>query len=107
MWKLSLFLLVAMTSALDWTTLDDVVREAISEHVFPGASITVANDKQILFRGNYGSITYKHDIFETSVTNNTRYDVASITKVMATSLNLMNLLSSNSINVNDLVSKYI
>jgi hypothetical protein len=63
MWKLTLFLLLAMTSALDWTALDDVIREAITDHVFPGASITVANDKQILYRGNYGSITYKHDIF--------------------------------------------
>ena len=60
-----------------------------------------------MFRGNYGNLGYKHDIFESSVTNNTKYDVASVTKIMVTSLNLMNLLSSNSIQLTDLVSKYI
>jgi CubicO group peptidase (beta-lactamase class C family) len=67
----------------------------------------VANDKQLIFRGNYGYLTYKHEIWELPVNNNTKYDVASITKIMATSLNLMNMLSSNSIQLTDLVSKYI
>ena len=107
MWKISLLLLLVIGSSLDWTPLDDLIREAIAEHAFPGASITVANDKTILFRGNYGHQTYKHDVWEVPVNNNTKYDVASITKVMATSLGLMNMLSSNSIQLTDLVSKYI
>lgn len=48
-----------------------------------------------------------HDLYDVLVTNDTKYDVASITKVMVTSLNIMNLLSSNSIALNDTVSKYI
>jgi CubicO group peptidase (beta-lactamase class C family) len=107
MWKISCLLLLVLTSSANWSPLDDLIREAISEHVFPGASITVANDKQILFRGNYGHLTYKHDLNEIPVSNTTKYDVASITKVMATTLNLMNMFSSNSIQLTDLVSKYI
>lgn len=39
--------------------------------------------------------------------NDTKYDVASVTKVMATTLAIMNMASSNSIKLDDLVSKYI
>lgn len=107
MWKISIILLLSLSVSLDWSLLDNLINEAILEHAFPGASVTVANDKQILYRGNYGHLTYKHDLWELPVNNNTKYDVASITKVMATSLNLMNMLSSNSIQLTDLVSKYI
>lgn len=60
MWRISLSLLLTFASALDWSSLDTLINEAITEHAFPGASVTVANDKQILFRGNYGHLTYKH-----------------------------------------------
>lgn len=107
MWKISIILLLSLSVSLDWSPLDNLINEAILEHAFPGASVTVANDKQILYRGNYGYLTYKHELWELPVNNNTKYDVASITKVMATSLNLMNMLSSSSIQLTDLVSKYI
>ena len=37
---------------------------------------------------------------------NTKYDVASVTKIMATTLAIMNLHSSQSIQLNDPVAKY-
>jgi CubicO group peptidase (beta-lactamase class C family) len=40
------------------------------------------------------------------VTNETKYDVASITKVMATTLSIMNLVGSNRIKFTDLISKW-
>lgn len=60
MWRISLLLFVTSITTFDWSPLDNLIKEAITEHAFPGASITVANDKQILFRGNYGHLTYKH-----------------------------------------------
>jgi CubicO group peptidase (beta-lactamase class C family) len=41
------------------------------------------------------------------VTDSTKYDMASLTKVMATTFNIMNLMSSSSIKLDDLVSKYV
>lgn len=108
MWKISLiFLLLVLSQSIDWSSLDELLNEAITEHAFPGASITVANDRQVIFRGNYGYLTYKHEIWEIAVNNNTKYDINDLTKVMATGLNIMNLLSSNNIQLTDLVSKYI
>lgn len=40
-------------------------------------------------------------------TNDTKYDIASVTKVMATTYAIMNLVSSNSIRLDDLVTKYV
>ncbi len=60
MWRVSFLLLISLSYCLDWTPLDNLINEAITEHAFPGASVTVANDKQVLFRGNYGYMTYKH-----------------------------------------------
>ena len=41
------------------------------------------------------------------VTNQTRYDVASITKIMSTTFGIMNLMSSGSIKFEDLVTKWV
>ena len=44
---------------------------------------------------------------DVQVTNETKYDIASVTKVMATTLSIMNLVGSNSLKLTDLVSKWI
>ena len=45
-----------------------------------------------------------HDV---EVTNYTIYDIASLTKVMSTTLGVIELVSSNSIKLDDLVAKYV
>lgn len=50
---------------------------------------------------------YSYQLHDVEVTNSTKYDIASFTKVMATTLAVMNLASSNSIKLDDLVSKYV
>ena len=67
----------------------------------------ISNEKQIIYQKAYGHLTYLKDIYEVQTKLNTKYDVASITKVMATGLAFMNLLSANFVKLDDLVSKYI
>jgi CubicO group peptidase (beta-lactamase class C family) len=52
-------------------------------------------------------LSYTYQLHDVEVTNDTKYDIASVTKIMATTLGMMNLVSSNSIKLTDLVSKYI
>jgi beta-N-acetylhexosaminidase len=59
--------------------------------------VTVANETHILFRRNYGYLSYTYQLHDVEVTNQTRYDVASITKIMSTTFGIMNLMSSGSI----------
>lgn len=67
----------------------------------------IANETGIIYRKNYGYLSYTYQMHDVEVTDTTKYDVASLTKVMATTLNIMNLASSNSIKLDDLVTKYI
>lgn len=55
-----IWLLVAIgRSAYNWTIVDNVVREGIYSHVFPGAVIAIANTTHILYQKPYGSLTYR------------------------------------------------
>ena len=82
------------------------MQEGMDERAFPGGVVIVANQTNVIFQKPYGYFTYRKEQNEVIVSNNTKYEVASITKIMATTLAIMNLVSSNSININDPVSKY-
>lgn len=56
---------------------------------------------------NYGSLTYKQDLYTPPVTLETRYDLASLTKVVGTLAAVMHLYDDKLLGVNDLVSKYV
>ena len=91
----------------DWTKVNDLFFEAIADRVFPGGSITVANETGIIYRKNFGHLTYNNQIQDRLVTNSTLYDIASVTKIMATTFAVMHLVGSNFMKLTDLVSKYI
>jgi len=69
--------------------------------------VTVANETHILFRKNYGYLTYSYQLHDVEVTNQTKWDIASVTKIMATTFGVMSLVGSNLMKVTDLVSKYV
>lgn len=104
---LIVLLIFNVLGAPDWTKVNDLFLQAIRDRVFPGGSVTVANQTHILYRKNFGTLSYTYQLHDVEVTNETLYDIASVTKVMATTLGIMNLVSSNSIKLTDLVSKYI
>lgn len=68
--------------------------------------IAVANKTDIITMVPYGHLTYDPSVYSVKVTNNTKYDIASLTKVQATTYAIMNLVSGKFIQLNDLVSKY-
>lgn len=106
--RLCLLLLVACSlSAQDFTKLNDLMRDLINQRAFPGGSVIIANETAVIYRKNYGYLSYSYQMHDVEVTDSTKYDLASLTKVMATTLNIMNLASSNSIKLDDLVTKYV
>jgi len=102
-----IFLIICLINAADWTKLDDLMRSSINERVFPGAVVIVANENGTIFKKAYGTLTYGYQIHNVPVTNDTKYDVASVTKMMATTFGMMSLVSSNILKLDDLVSKYV
>lgn len=75
--------------------------------VFPGAVVLVGNANSTLFQSPYGTLSYRADVFEARVQNDTMYDVASLTKVMGTTAAILSLLDGKQIALTDLVTKYL
>jgi beta-N-acetylhexosaminidase len=85
-------------------TLDEVMQSAIEDSVFPGGSIAVVKDGVLAWHKGYGY----HDYNKTRpVEASDVYDLASVTKVMATTTSIMKLYEQGKLNLDDPVSKYI
>lgn len=84
--------------------LDMVMQEAIDDSVFPGGVIGVMRKGVMVWQQGYGY----HDYDKTrQVSNSDIYDLASLTKVVATTTSIMKLVDDGRIDVQDKVAKYI
>ena len=71
---------VGMNSA-KLSKIDSIINYAIDEKMTPGAQILVARKGKVVYQKNFGYQTYEKDI---PVTDTTVYDLASLTKILAT-----------------------
>ncbi len=84
--------------------IDEVVREGIEAKAFPGAQVLVARNGIVVYRKSFGYYTYDK---RNKVTNETLYDIASVTKLASTALALMRLYEQGKFDLNDKLSKYL
>ncbi|MBO4587215.1 MAG: serine hydrolase [Bacteroidales bacterium] len=90
--------------ALD-KTIDSIVDVAISAHATPGCQIVVLHKGRKIIDRAYGHFTY--DTQAAEVTPQTVYDLASLTKVTATTLAIMKLVDDGKIKIDDKLSKHL
>lgn len=64
------------------TNIDLIAREAISKKIAPGMQVLVARKGKVIYQKSFGHHTY--DDQSIAVENSDLYDVASLTKIMAT-----------------------
>jgi len=85
--------------------IDAAVYKAIDENRIPGAVVIVGHDGQIVHRKAYG----KRSLFPQleDMTVDTIFDMASLTKVIATTPSLMKLFEQGKFRLNDRVTEYI
>lgn len=103
-----LVLLLPLCSPTDWSSVDKLFNEAINNRIFPGGILSVATSKSVLYQKAYGSYTYNQDVFSFPwVVLDTKYDIASLTKVTGTLAAIVNLYDAKRIGIDDLVIKYI
>ncbi len=81
------------TECLDM--IDEVVEEAIDTIVFPGAQILVARKGKVIYNRSFGSKTYAG---KEKITSDNIYDLASLTKILATLPMMMKLEESRMVN---------
>ncbi len=84
--------------------LDTMLSGACRDHLFPGCQVVAIHDGNVLYRKCFGYYTYNR---QDKVTLQTMYDVASLTKVAATTLAVMKLYDEKRIRLSDAAAKYL
>ncbi len=117
-WKKRVGILIAIVSATftlpAWTqqsaqpnfsSIDGSMAKALKDRLIPGAVVLIGHDGHVVFEKAYGDSSYIPQ--PVPMTVNTIFDMASITKVMATTTAVMQLYQEGRFRLNDPVSKYL
>ncbi|MBK7630972.1 MAG: serine hydrolase [Ignavibacteriales bacterium] len=106
-----LIILMAISSyfpqknSIQFKGVDSVINKAIDDKAFPGAVVLVYKDGKIIYEKPFGNFTYEKT--SPMVTTNTIYDLASLSKVVATATAAMLCCDRNLFSLDDKVVKYI
>jgi beta-N-acetylhexosaminidase len=84
--------------------IDSIANEAIRIGATPGCHVFVAHEGKVVYEKSFGYLTYEKKI---PVTDETIYDLASVTKVSATLQAIMFLYERGMIDVNKKMSAYL
>lgn len=85
--------------------VDSLIQAAIDNHDIPGAVLLVGHHGQVVYRKAYGMRSLEPNRMPMTVS--TIFDMASLTKVVATTTAAMQLFEQGKIRLNDPVVKYI
>ncbi|MCD6337161.1 MAG: beta-lactamase family protein, partial [Candidatus Marinimicrobia bacterium] len=104
------FLMLILTigslfAANPYEQIDPIIENAIQNHIFPGATVVVGTADSILYHKAYGTFTY--DAGSTVVDTLSIFDMASLTKVFATSMCRMKCIDSGLVSDEDYVKDWI
>jgi CubicO group peptidase (beta-lactamase class C family) len=89
----------------DFSRNDNVVEEEIVKGNFPGAVVLVGKQDDILYWKAFGNEVIEP--YEEAIDRNTVFDLASLTKPIATATSIMILNDRKTIGLDDYVSKYL
>lgn len=84
--------------------VDSIALNGIEVGAYPGCQIIAAKDGAVFYNKSFGYHTYDSVI---SVDNNDVYDIASLTKILATSASIMKLVDEGKIDINGKLSDYL
>ena len=84
--------------------IDGIAQKAIDGKMTPGMQVLVARKGNVIFQKSYGYHTYDNT---TKVSNSDLYDVASISKMISTLPNVMQLYDQNKVNLDTKLKKMV
>ncbi len=84
-------------------SIRQIVQEAIDDKAMPGCQILVARDGEIVLQQSYGYHTYENKL---PVKNTDVYDLASVTKIVATLPLFMQMDERGEVHLNETLSTY-
>lgn len=83
--------------------IDSIALDGIHRKAYPGCQIVALHKGAIIYKKNFGYLTY--DSLE-PVEDNTLYDLASLTKILATTPAIMKLYEDSLLSLNDSLGKF-
>jgi len=86
------------------TFIDSLVLDAINKKAIPGCQVLVAKNNKIIFNKAYG---YTAGEGSAPVSLDTYYDLASVTKVSATTVTIMKLVEQGKVDINKTIGDYL
>jgi CubicO group peptidase (beta-lactamase class C family) len=101
---ISLISIMSFECKPNFSKVAEIMRKSVADHAFPGGTIAVGNDKEVVWSEAFGNQDYTH---LQAVTPNTLYDLASLTKVIGTTSVYMKLVEAEKINVKHPVREYL
>ncbi|WP_305981769.1 glycoside hydrolase family 3 N-terminal domain-containing protein [Roseivirga thermotolerans] len=94
-------------AGMSWDSLrkiDGLIEQAIKNKATPGAQLLIARKGKVVYEKQYGFQTYNE---ERPVDQHTIYDIASVTKVAATTQILMRLYDEKKLDINKPLGYYL
>ena len=85
--------------------VDAIINQAISDGNIPGAVLVVGHNGKVIYRKAYGNRALEPK--REPMTLDTIFDLASLTKVIATTTAVMQLVEQGKVRLNDPVAKYL
>ncbi|MEO6882499.1 MAG: glycoside hydrolase family 3 N-terminal domain-containing protein [Bacteroidia bacterium] len=86
------------------SVIDSLANEGIKEHAYPGCVVFAAKNGNVFYQKAFGYQTYDKKI---PTRTNDIYDLASLTKILATTPSIMRLSEENKIKINAPLSLYL
>ena len=84
--------------------VDSLINASIAEQAFPGAAVAIGRPNVLVKLNGYGYFTYNS---EQRITPQSKFDLASLTKVVATTTAVMQQHEAGRLNLEDKVVKYL
>lgn len=85
--------------------IDSIMQTGISKKAMPGCELVIAKNGKLAFQKAYGSYTYADSSQKVSI--NAVYDLASLTKIFATTISVMKLYDEGKIDLKKQLSDYL
>ncbi|MCZ7557338.1 MAG: serine hydrolase [Bacteroidia bacterium] len=96
---------VSIQLAAQFRGVDSLIHEKIRDRAFPGAQLLVRLPNGSIYRANYGRHSYDSDAWD--VSDSTLYDIASLTKVVATTSAVMRLFEDGRLHLDSSAASYL
>ena len=97
--------LYSQSNDFQFNAVDKVINKAVEDKSFPGAVVLVWKDGKTIYEKAFGNYTY--DSSSPKIKTNTLFDLASLTKVVATTTAAMICYDRDLFTLDDKVTKYI